>query len=206
MAPSRPLFGVPSSSIIVASSAPCSAARAPGQRRGDLAVDVGDRPRDALAGPGVAAVAQLDRLELAGRGARGHRGQAARAGLERDLDLDRRVAARVEDLAGVDGGDRAHGRRAVYSRAGGTRRLFAGWRAARFGAAAVRLRAASCGFFGPAGLRALGQLFAFGFEQADRAGQRRFDLGHRRRAASGGGFSGSLRSRPGRLRPGARRP
>ena len=81
------------------------------QRRGDLAVDVGDRPGDALAGPGVAAVAQLDRLELAGRGAGGHRGEAAGAGLERDFDLDGRVAARVEDLPRVDGGDGAHGTR-----------------------------------------------------------------------------------------------
>ena len=45
----------------------------------------------------------------------GHRRQAAGAGLERDFDLDGRVAARVEDLARVDGGDGAHGTRAVYS-------------------------------------------------------------------------------------------
>ena len=38
-----------------------------------------DRLRDALAAVGVAAVAQLDRLELAGRGAGRHRGAAARA-------------------------------------------------------------------------------------------------------------------------------
>ncbi len=80
----------------------------PCKRRGDLAVDVGDRLRDALAGPGLAAVAQLDRLELAGRGAGGHRGQAARAGAEADFDLDGRVAARVEDLAGVNRDDGAH--------------------------------------------------------------------------------------------------
>ncbi len=96
-----------------------------GQRLGDLAVDVGDRLADALADPLVATVAQLDRLELTGRGARGNGGDAARAGLERDLDLDGRVAARIEDLAGVDGGDRAHrgatlfgsgaGRRAAWS-------------------------------------------------------------------------------------------
>ena len=114
MAPSRPLLGVPSSSIIVCVEGALLGGAGARQRRGDLAVDVGDRLRDALAGPGVAAVAQLDRLELAGRGARGDRGEAARAGLERDLDLDGRVAARVEDLARVDGGDGAHGTRAVY--------------------------------------------------------------------------------------------
>ena len=87
-----------------------------GQRRGDLAVDVGDGARDALAGPGVATVAQLDRLELAGRGAGGNRGQTAGAGLQRDFDLDGRIAARVEDLARVDGGDGAHGRASLLTR------------------------------------------------------------------------------------------
>ena len=61
-----------------------------------------DRARDALAAPGLAAVAQLDRLVLAGRGAGGDRRAAERARLELDVDLDGRVAARVEDLAGVD--------------------------------------------------------------------------------------------------------
>ena len=48
-------------------------------RLGDLAVDVGDRLRDALAAPGVPAVAQLRGLELAGRGPGRHRGAALRA-------------------------------------------------------------------------------------------------------------------------------
>ena len=58
--------------------------------------------RDALAAQAVAAVAQLGGLELAGRGARGHRRAAGGAGAQRELDLDGRVAAAVEDLAGVD--------------------------------------------------------------------------------------------------------
>ena len=45
------------------------------QGGGDLAVDVRDRRGDPLAGPGVPPVAQLDGLELAGRGAGGHRRQ-----------------------------------------------------------------------------------------------------------------------------------
>ena len=74
MAPSRPLFGVPSSSIIVRSSAPCSAARAPVSAAAISPLTLATARDDALAGPGLAAVAQLDRLELAGRGAGGHRG------------------------------------------------------------------------------------------------------------------------------------
>ncbi len=73
-----------------------------GQRRGDLTVDVGDRTRDAIASPGVAAIAKLDRLELAGRGAGGHRGQPAGARLKPHFNLDRRIAARVKDLPRVN--------------------------------------------------------------------------------------------------------
>ena len=65
------------------SSAAWSAASMPLQRRGDLAVDVGHGAGDALAAPALAAVAQLRRLELARRGAGGHRGAAARAGAQR---------------------------------------------------------------------------------------------------------------------------
>ena len=65
--------------------------------------DVARRPSSTPLPPyGVAAVAQLDRLVHAGRGARRHGGAAEGARLELDVDLDRRVAARVEDLAGVD--------------------------------------------------------------------------------------------------------
>ena len=79
-----------------------------GDRRGDLAVDVRDRTGDALAPPALAAVAQLLGLELARRGPGGHRCVAVRARAQADLDLDRGVAAAVEDLAGVDALDLAH--------------------------------------------------------------------------------------------------
>ena len=79
-----------------------SAASKPAHRLGDLAVDVGDRLGDALAAARLAAVAQLERLVHAGRRARGHRRAARRARLEADLDLDGRVAARVEDLPRVN--------------------------------------------------------------------------------------------------------
>ena len=73
----------------------------PAHRLGQLAVHVGHRLRDPLARPGVAAVAQLHRLELAGRGAGGHRGAAGGARLQQHVDLDCRVAAAVEDLPRV---------------------------------------------------------------------------------------------------------
>ena len=102
------LFGVPSRSISARSSACWSTRVDARDRLGDLAVDVADGLGDALAQPRVAAVAQLGGLELAGRGARGHRGAAGGAGAQDDVDLDRRVPAGVEDLAGVDGLDLAH--------------------------------------------------------------------------------------------------
>ena len=59
--------------------------------------------QDALAAVArLVAVAQLDRLVRAGRGARRHGRPADRAVVEDDVDLDRRVAARIEDLARVD--------------------------------------------------------------------------------------------------------
>ena len=102
LAPSRDLLGVPSSAISASSSAALVGRVEAAQRLGDLAVHVRDGLRDALAAVALAAVAQLDRLELAGRRARGHGGAADGARVELDLDLDGGVAARVEDLAGVD--------------------------------------------------------------------------------------------------------
>jgi hypothetical protein len=81
---------------------------APAHGVGDLAVDVGDRLGDALAAVGHAAVAQLGGLELPGRGAAGHRGAPGRPRAQHQLDLDGRVAAAVEDLAGVDLLDLTH--------------------------------------------------------------------------------------------------
>ena len=72
-------------------------------RVGDLAVDVRDRLRDALAAPRRAAVAQLDRFVHSGRRA-GRDDRAAAV----DLHFDSRVAARVEDLAGVDVANLGH--------------------------------------------------------------------------------------------------
>ena len=81
-----------------------------GDRLGDLAVDVGDGLRDALAAatrvpPSRSSVASNSPVEAPD-------GTAARPAAperRRELDLDGRVAARVEDLAGVDVLDLAHG-------------------------------------------------------------------------------------------------
>ena len=97
-APRRPLFGRAVEVDQRAVEAFLVGCVAPAQRLGDLAVDVADRLQDGLAAPPGAAVAQLDRLVDAGRGAGRDDRAAERAGLEPDVDLDRRVAARVDDL------------------------------------------------------------------------------------------------------------
>jgi hypothetical protein len=62
----------------------------------------------ALAAITLAAVAALDRLVRAGRGAGRHRGAADDAVFQQDIDLDGRIAARVEDFACNNVGDRGH--------------------------------------------------------------------------------------------------
>ena len=73
----------------------------PLRRFGQLAVDVVHRLTNALAPPCLAAVAQLHGLELAGGGARGHRGAPEGPGGQGHIDLHGRVAATVHDGPGV---------------------------------------------------------------------------------------------------------
>ena len=88
-----------------------SSASMPTMRVDDLDIDGLDRLEHALAEiAALVAVAQLDRLVRAGRGAGRHGGAAHRAVLQHDIDLDRRIAAAVEDLAADDVDDRGHGR------------------------------------------------------------------------------------------------
>src|SRR5207237_3119991 len=61
----------------------------------------------AFAAVGRAAVAQLDRFELPGRRAGRNGGAPEGARLQTHVDLDSRVAARVEDLTGMCGHDSA---------------------------------------------------------------------------------------------------
>ncbi|AKF07441.1 hypothetical protein DB32_004590 [Sandaracinus amylolyticus] len=53
---------------------------------------------------------------LAGRCARGNRGAADHALLDLHLDLERRVTARIEDLASDDAGDLEHDPVLLFSR------------------------------------------------------------------------------------------
>src|SRR5690606_176682 len=77
---------------------------------GDLAVDRRHRVEHALAEETrLVTIAPFDGLVCAGRGAGRHRRTSHRAVFQRDVDLDGRVAAAVEDLAGVDVDDGAHG-------------------------------------------------------------------------------------------------
>ena len=72
----------------------------------DLPVHVVNSLEHAL--PAIAAliaITQLQRLVLARAGAGRHGGAAHRAVLQLDIDLQRRVASRVEDLPGVYGAD-----------------------------------------------------------------------------------------------------
>ena len=74
---------------------------------GDLSVDVRDGLAHALAAVALlVAVPQLQGLAGSRRGARGHAGAPRRSAGQENLDFERRVAARVEDLACVDAFDR----------------------------------------------------------------------------------------------------
>ena len=74
----------------------------------DLPSRVRDRLRDALAAVGRSAVPQLDRLVHSRRRSRGNRRASHRTGFEHDVDLDRRVSTRVEDLSRAQVGDAGH--------------------------------------------------------------------------------------------------
>ena len=71
----------------------------------------------------LVAVAQLDRLVRAGRGAGRHRGAAARAVLQHDVDFDGRIAAAVEDFAAdnVDNGGHGGVRQSYWRASTGSR-------------------------------------------------------------------------------------
>src|SRR3546814_763798 len=72
--------------------------------------DLLDRLQHALAAIALlVAVAQLDRLVGAGRGAGGHGGAAEGAALQSDVDLDGRIAPGVQDLPGLNIDDCSHG-------------------------------------------------------------------------------------------------
>src|SRR5947208_278971 len=112
----------PSSPWPVAYPASCRSPRsaantsAPARSASEYVDDIRDGIPDALATvPTLVAVAQLDRLVQAGRGSRGDAGPAEGAVLEADVHLDRRIAARIEDLPRRDPRDgRLHLARAAF--------------------------------------------------------------------------------------------
>ena len=99
MAPRRPLLSVPSRAISSASTSRWSSASRPTIVSAISPFTLSDRLLDTLADVAVAAVAQLDRLVLAGRRAGRHDGAADGAAVQTDHHLDGGVATRIEDLA-----------------------------------------------------------------------------------------------------------
>jgi hypothetical protein len=79
------------------------------ERFRDLGLHRGHRPEHALAAVRLPAIAPLDGLEGTGRRPRRHGGSPVGARMEGRLHLDGRVAPRVEDLAGDQLVDGAHG-------------------------------------------------------------------------------------------------
>ena len=79
------------------------------QRLADLAVDVGHGVLRTLAQIAVlVTVTQLNRFESSRRGTRGDGGAAEGTVVEDNLDLNRRIAARIQDLTSVHIDDNAH--------------------------------------------------------------------------------------------------
>ncbi len=110
LAPSLALFGVPSRSSSSSIEGDLFERVLAVQAWSDGVVDVVDGLEDALAEiAGLVAVAQLQRLVGAGAGAAGHGGPADRAVVQDHLDLDGRIAAAVQNFAGVNAFDAAHG-------------------------------------------------------------------------------------------------
>ena len=106
--PGVPLFGVPSSSISARSSAllveSVESAEPLAISSLTFATALRRPCRRSARSPSRSSTASC----APGRRARGHGGAADGARLEPDVHLDGRIAARVEDLARVDAGDRGH--------------------------------------------------------------------------------------------------
>ncbi len=198
LAPSRPLFGVPSSSIIVRSSAPCSAARAPVRAAAISPLTLATARPTPLPAQRSPPSRSSTASNSPGRGARGNRREATCARLQHDLHLDGGVAARVEDLARVDRGNRAHGRASLISGSGGLRCAIRRFRREALRLRALRRAAVPWHSSPPAeasGSGRCGNGSPFGFVSVTEPGQRRGDRRHRRGAFGRPAFSDRLRSR-----------
>jgi hypothetical protein len=110
LAPMRPLFSVPSSSIIARSMSRWSSASRPSRASADFVVDGIDRLGHALAQvTALVAIAQFDGFVRAGRGTRRH-GRTAERTIVENVDFDGGIAPAVENFAGVNIDDRGHDR------------------------------------------------------------------------------------------------
>ena len=110
LAPSLALFGVPSSSISISSMPTWSVASMPNSSSAMVVVDVLDGLEHALAAVAVlVAVAQLQRLVRAGGCAGRHRRAPERAVFQHHFHFHGGVAARIQNLAGLDRFDVRHG-------------------------------------------------------------------------------------------------
>src|SRR5260370_821330 len=77
-----------------------------GDGLGDFSVDVGDRLEHTFAEISrFVSITQLEGFVFAGGSAGGDGGTAKRSALEDDVGFDAGIAARIDDLAGVDFGD-----------------------------------------------------------------------------------------------------
>src|SRR5204862_7160949 len=65
-------------------------------------------PGNAFAAVALITVTQLDGLECTGRGTARHRGARKSVVVERDLDFDGRIAARIQNFARADSSDGGH--------------------------------------------------------------------------------------------------
>ena len=109
LAPRRPLFGVPSRSIIRRSISACWVASLPCRHLRDLAIDMADGRLRALSQIArLVAVAQFHGLVFARGGAGGHSRPAHAAIGQVDIRFHGGVATRIEDFPACYSNDGGH--------------------------------------------------------------------------------------------------
>ena len=108
LAPSDDLPAVASSASITPSTSRWSRASSPTSASAIGPLTLPTALQHPLAAEPIVAVSQLERFVLAGGRPAGHGRPAEGATFEPDVDLDGGIAARIQDLAAVDGFDERH--------------------------------------------------------------------------------------------------